>query len=301
MNTAPVLPAAQATPSRHWIAPYGAGGVALVAVSWAIAWSHVRPWSDETFFPLWLGYIITVDALVRPRLGRSLFQAGARRVALVFAASAAVWWLFELFNVRVDNWHYTHASPVGPLRFAIEASIDFSTVLPAIFETTALIHTILPGSRELSRDLPALPSWAAWASIGAGITFMVLPMAWPGIFFSLVWVSLFFLVDPINARMGLPSLLAAILAGRPRPALVLATAGITCGFFWEMWNYLSMPKWTYSVPLIPQQKLFEMPLLGYSGYLPFALECFALYTLVSYAWRRNDGRQGPAEAFVPLD
>jgi hypothetical protein len=300
MNTAPVLPRARTAGARPRIARYGFAGIALVLVAWIVAWSHLRPWSDETFFPLWLGYIITVDALVRPRLGRSLLQAGPRRVLLVFATSAVVWWLFELLNVRVDNWHYHYASPVGPVRFAVEATIDFSTVLPAIFETAALMHLILAGSRELSRPLPSLPVWAARISLTAGVIFLVLPLFWPGTFFPLVWVCLFFIVDPINARLGMPSLLAGALAGHLRPALVLAAAGLTCGFFWEMWNFLSMPRWTYTVPLIPQQRLFEMPLLGYSGYVPFALECFAIYTLASYAWRRRDAVIG-GPAFVPLD
>jgi hypothetical protein len=43
--------------------------------------------------------------------------------------------------------------------------------------------------------------------------------------------------------------------------------------FWEMWNSLSCPKWVYTVPFVSRFKLFEMPILGYAGYLPFGLEC----------------------------
>jgi hypothetical protein len=52
------------------------------------------------------------------------------------------------------------------------------------------------------------------------------------------------------------------------------------GFFWEMWNYFSYPKWVYSVPFVNVVHIFEMPLLGYGGYLPFACELFAVYHLV---------------------
>ena len=48
-------------------------------------------------------------------------------------------------------------------------------------------------------------------------------------------------------------------------------------FFWEMWNYYSYPKWIYHVPWGGWLPIFEMPLLGYGGYLPFALELYALY------------------------
>jgi hypothetical protein len=52
------------------------------------------------------------------------------------------------------------------------------------------------------------------------------------------------------------------------------------GFFWEMWNFLSYPKWIYSVGWGDALHVFEMPLLGYGGYLPFSLELFAAYHLV---------------------
>ena len=49
-----------------------------------------------------------------------------------------------------------------------------------------------------------------------------------------------------------------------------------CGFFWEMWNYWSYPKWIYHVPGVGFAHVFEMPLLGYLGYLPFAMELYLL-------------------------
>ena len=52
-------------------------------------------------------------------------------------------------------------------------------------------------------------------------------------------------------------------------------------FFWEMWNYYSFPKWVYHVAWGNWMHIFEMPLLGYGGYLPFALELYALYHLMT--------------------
>jgi hypothetical protein len=53
-----------------------------------------------------------------------------------------------------------------------------------------------------------------------------------------------------------------------------------CGFFWEMWNFYTYPKWIYRIPFVDFFRIFEMPLLGYFGYLPFSLELFALYHFV---------------------
>ncbi|MDZ7766464.1 MAG: hypothetical protein U5K00_18910 [Melioribacteraceae bacterium] len=53
-----------------------------------------------------------------------------------------------------------------------------------------------------------------------------------------------------------------------------------CGFFWEMWNYYSYPKWIYDVPGVNFLHVFEMPVLGYLGYIPFSLELYSIYNLV---------------------
>jgi hypothetical protein len=40
-----------------------------------------------------------------------------------------------------------------------------------------------------------------------------------------------------------------------------------------LWNWHSLAKWVYTVPGVERWHIFEMPLLGYAGYLPFGLEC----------------------------
>jgi len=85
-----------------------------------------------------------------------------------------------------------------------------------------------------------------------------------------------FLLDPLNNVLGRKSTLAHIV-GKDWRFVVLPLAGLCCGFFWEMWNYYALPKWYYTVPYVGFWKIFEMPLLGYTGYLPFAVELFALY------------------------
>ena len=65
-----------------------------------------------------------------------------------------------------------------------------------------------------------------------------------------------------------------------RTIVALALASLVCGFFWEMWNIRALPKWYYTIPFFDFAKIFEMPLLGYGGYIPFAWELFSLYQLV---------------------
>ena len=88
-----------------------------------------------------------------------------------------------------------------------------------------------------------------------------------------VWLGFIFLLDPINARLGADSLLHG---PRGRTAN-LALSGVLCGALWEFWNYWAGAKWHYAVPILPNLRVFEMPILGYLGFPPFALECFTMY------------------------
>ena len=65
-----------------------------------------------------------------------------------------------------------------------------------------------------------------------------------------------------------------------QPILLPALAALYCGFFWELWNVKSFAHWEYSVPYVQTFHLFEMPLLGYAGYLPFGLTCLAIADLL---------------------
>jgi hypothetical protein len=53
-------------PMHGWI------GLALVLLFWILNWSLSGPRTHWGFFPLWLGYCLTVDALVFVRKGHSL-------------------------------------------------------------------------------------------------------------------------------------------------------------------------------------------------------------------------------------
>src|SRR6266481_7229416 len=89
-----------------FLAPQGRLGVSLLAICWPLNWTLPGMRTAYLFFPLWLGYILVVDALVLARTGSSLWTRSRRDFALLFVASAPVWWLFELINQRTGNWEY---------------------------------------------------------------------------------------------------------------------------------------------------------------------------------------------------
>jgi hypothetical protein len=255
-------------------------GLALVAVFWFASWTRLGVLGEYAFFPQWLGYVLTVDALVVRRKGSSLLTRAPREFLALFVLSAPVWWLFEGLNNFVLNWHYlTYDYAVWQI--VLIASIDFSTVIPAVFETTELISTFYPVRRLQTPRRIAIPHWLLWLLMYAGAFAFAAVMLLPLYAFPLTWVWLVLFVDPLNYLRGRASLLGQIARGDWRLVAALAIGALVCGFFWEMWNFLAMPKWYYTVPFVGFLKVFEMPILGYSGYIPFAWELYALY---HFAW-----------------
>ena len=84
--------------------------------------------------------------------------------------------------------------------------------------------------------------------------------------------------------------------GSARRAGCLLAAGALCGLLWEFWNSGAGAQWHYTVPFVGVLKVFEMPLLGFLGFPPFALECFAMTSLFFAVLGRLEARLGRAAA-----
>lgn len=279
------MPIVETAPTRPLTAiPHVWAGLALVAASWGASWSGATPLAQHSFFPLWFGYILVVDAVVLHRSGSSLLTRGRRHFILLFVASIPLWWLFEALNARLDNWSYQLPHRYSWFAYHAEATLAFSTVVPALFETAELYRTFGAGGDARRRF--ALPlSNSGWTLISmSGAVMLALVLIAPRVFFPLVWIGLFFLVDPIVRRVGGSSIASQVESGNWSTVRILCAAGLTCGFFWEMWNVRAMPKWSYDIAYAEFAHLFEMPLLGYGGYLPFALETYAIVRLLDRAF-----------------
>jgi len=98
----------------------------------------------------------------------------------------------------------------------------------------------------------------------------------------------YLILEPLNVWLKNTHLLKWLGRGDWRPIAALWSGVLVTAFFWEMWNYFSYPKWVYTVPFVDVLHVFEMPLLGYLGYLPFSLELFALYHFVMGLFGEGD-------------
>lgn len=261
------------------IPAYGYLGAALNIAAWISSWGRIGPWA-YTFFPLWLGFILFLDGVNVARSGTSLLKRSLPRFVLLFLFSAPCWWAFEGFNIPVQNWHYRFDHPYSALAYFLICTIDFSTVLPVVLEMVELLASFAPLRPRLGPDErgPRAPTWMVATLIALGVVMFLLPIAFPLYAYPLIWLVLAFLLDPINHLARRKSILGHLRAGDWRILLVVPLAALCCGFFWEMWNSHALPGWYYTVPFFDQfPHGFEMPLPGYTGYLPFGVELFAMY------------------------
>jgi hypothetical protein len=254
----------------------GYAGLALLAICWPLNWTLPGLRTAYLFFPLWLGYILVVDELVLRRIGSSLWTRSRRDFVLLFAASAPVWWIFEVINNRTGNWQYLGSNTFTRFEYYLLCTVCFSTVMPAVFETAELVRSfgrvarLGPGPR-----LRPASRLKLFLFLG-GLLTLALALTWPKYCYPFVWTSLLLILEPLNCWLGRPHLLQYLERGDWRPIISLSAGAVICGFFWEMWNFYSWPKWIYHTPGAQFLHVFEMPLLGYGGYIPFGLELYAL-------------------------
>jgi hypothetical protein len=266
--------------------PQGWLGVLLLAVCWPLNWTLPGMRTAYLFFPQWLGYVLIIDAIVEGRTGTSIWARSRRDFILLFVASTPVWWLFELINDRTHNWEYLGSNTFTAFEYYALCTISFSTVMPAVFETAELVLSFRWVQRFASGSrLQATPALNL-ALFLSGLAMLMLTLAWPRYFYPFVWTSLVLILEPVNCWLGRRHFLQDLQRGDWRFVISLSLGALICGFFWEMWNYYSYPKWIYHTPGAQFLHVFEMPLLGYGGYIPFALELFELKNLL---WPRSLG------------
>ncbi|MEE9157787.1 MAG: hypothetical protein V3U60_05305 [Gammaproteobacteria bacterium] len=274
------------------------GWLALIslAVFWMLAWSRFawfRPLQQFTFTPLWLSYIVLVNALVYRRTQASLVTHRLGSLLALFPASVLFWWYFEYLNRFVQSWHYIGIESFGAGEYTLHTSLAFSTVLPAVISTLEWVKSFPQLAERRLRwrvTIPPSQRGARLIIVIAWCGLVGLPI-WPDYLFPLIWIAPLLLIVSVQVVLGERTVFAPLADGDWRPVYLPAIAALICGFFWEMFNYLSYAKWIYSIPFVQRYEIFEMPLLGYMGYLPFGLECLVIADLVERLRHRSDAQQ----------
>jgi hypothetical protein len=236
------------------------------------------------FTPIvWTGYILFVDALVYKNSGRSLLLSDRLELVIVVVMSIGVWWLCEFYNAPrfwksdLELWWHYHNLEANPFLRRVGYDWAFATIFPLLFLTAELFAVTVfkqkGGGLAIKLTKPMLIVFVLIGAAGA-----IVPLLYPSPWFApVIWLSFIFLLDPVNAMRGQPSISNDLRHGNWRRLWSLLLSGLVCGILWEFWNYWAISKWTYTVPFFGDVKIFEMPVLGFLGFPPFAVECWVMY------------------------
>ncbi|MCI0371187.1 MAG: hypothetical protein L0214_07335 [candidate division NC10 bacterium] len=265
---------------------YGWTGLAVILVAEALLFGGA-PVIGTYFTPVvWIGYILFADGWVFARRGRSLLTTGRHELPVLLPFSIGSWLIFEGYNLLLKNWYYVDLPLPQPLRL-LGFAWAFATILPALRETADLLEA--HGAFATWRVRPIfLSPRAEEALLALGGALLLYPILFPSPYlFGLVWVGFILLCDPLNRWLGAPSLLGDLREGKTQTFWCWFVGGTICGVLWEFWNYWAAAKWHYTVPITAEWKIFEMPVAGYLGFGPFAVECYLMYNLAVLLGRRG--------------
>jgi hypothetical protein len=267
------------TPVRRPFPWWGWLGIALGGACWTLAWTRFGWFAAlqrHTFTPLWLAYVLVVNALAVRRQGTCLLTAQTGRYLLLFPLSAFFWWFFEYLNRFVQNWYYVGVAGMARGEYIFFATAAFSTVLPAVAATADWLATFRPFADNRLAGFVRIPlghrrvAVATLVIASLGLTAL---SVWPNALFPLVWLAPLAVFVSLQTLTGHATALDDIRNGDWRLLARFALAALICGFWWELWNVHSLAKWQYAVPFLQRFLVFEMPVSGFMGYLPFGIEC----------------------------
>ena len=269
---------------------WGWAGATLTIIGWLIAWTRF-PWFQEfqihTFTPLWIGYILVISGLTWKRTGSCLLKNRPRYFLSLFPLSAAFWWLFEYLNRFSQNWYYFGGQDLDSTTYFWSATLPFSTVLPAVVSSCEFLYSLprlthpFQAWWKIQIQQTKLLGWTFLLSATLGLVALGIR---PDFFYPFVWISPLFILVGTQVIFDEHNIVECLQVGDWRPIVIPALAGLLCGVFWEMWNYHSLAHWEYAIPYLQGFKVFEMPIVGYSGYFPFGVTCI---TLVQYFTMRK--------------
>lgn len=244
-------------------------------------------WSD---LPLFWGFALMLDGWVYVRNGgKSIISETPQEIIGIGIASIGGWMLFEYLNLFVnEDWFYPKGDIISSEQFLLYAIVISSGLLPLAFEWYSLFYTFPALRQRFSKGIKiVVPEWlktiagiiALVGLLGAGL--------FPNQLFFSLWLAPPLLLAVALDKIGVWTPLRSIGKGNWTPTLLFALTYLVEGLFLEGQNYFSAihdgreiifteapAYWQYNLPYVNAFHLFEMPLLGYLGYLPFGVYCW---------------------------
>jgi hypothetical protein len=260
---------------------YGLLGILLIITLEFILFFQVQPFV-LWFTPfVWIGYILVVDSIVYMMKKDSLLMNHRLKFLQLFLLSISVWYTFEIYNHFSNGWFYSNLPNSSLVKYTM-GTLSFATIIPAVFETFDLVRAFHFFQKlNIKINIPT-NKYVLEIFIILGLIFLAIPILWktPWIWV-FVWTGFIFLLDPLLYLFhDEKSLIAQIKKKKFSIIISIFIAGYVCGFFWEFWNYWAYTKWYYTVPILDNVRIFEIPVVGFLAYGPFALELYVIYNFI---------------------
>lgn len=264
---------------------YGFIGFLIIVVAEILLFAKVKliGWF---FTPIvWTGYILLVDSLVFKIKKESRLATHRKEFFALALLSIFFWYIFEFYNLFLNSWHYI-GMPTNKVVRYFGYFWSFATIWPAILETAELVQCLKFFRNIKIKARKISPAFLIIFSI-IGFVSLILPLlVYSPYLIIFVWMGFVLFLEPINYWWGEKSLLKDWEQGELTILVSLFTSGLICGILWEFWNYWATAKWFYTVPYGGDTKIFEMPIVGYLGFLPFACECYVMYNFSRGFWNK---------------
>jgi hypothetical protein len=268
-------PARAPLPFWFWI------GALVIAVAWPVMWgqfSWAGPLVHWVFTPLWWGLILVLDGAVYRRTGGSSLLASRPRTLLGISLFSVVGWFFyEYLNFfALRNWFYPVNTVFSSPWYVFTYAVAYTTITTVILEWYQFLRTLGDLGRRFSRGVAIAPSRQTKKGLLAlGFVTMAACALWPNPMFFTLWIGPILVLASALSLAGAWTPFTPIARGDWTAAILAMLGSLCTGLVWEFWNYWSFPAnphfWRYDIPYVNVSHLFEMPLLGYLGYLPFGI------------------------------
>lgn len=267
----------------------------LLFMAYGGRYTGIEPFHNQFFTALSWCYLLIADFLLYRLAGRSPLVSAPVEFLLLAACSAGLAVIAELLNLRLEAWTYVNQSSDLSLRWTGRL-LAWAAVLPSIFITADLLY-LFNFLRGLKTRPFAVSPGAQLPLQAAGAALLLAALVAPRYYWPLAVPAFFLLTEPLNMRLGLPSVLREVAGGLPVRAVRLAAAGLITGLLWNFWNQASGAAWQYNLPawLRSPAHYLGYPLLALAAYSAYCLASWLRsgQTWEGHAWKMPGRQPGP--------
>lgn len=281
-------------PIWFWIGLILWGGTFVLLVGkfnepkWILNWALI---------PLCWGFVFFLDGLVYYISdGNSMLKNRPTELIGLGIMSISGWLIYEYLNFFIEhNWYYPADYLVSTHdKYILYAALGSSGFMPLAFEW----YQLLRKSRLLNSKYKHGPRIRVSKRIsflllaGSVVGLIAVPFN-PNNLFYFIWLAPVIIMALILEKLSIWTPFTPIKeSGDWTALLVFALTFLAQGVMLECTNYFSARHfsndqfetfnpafWKYCIPYVHVGKIFEMPVLGYSGYLLFSIHCWLWWIL----------------------